>query len=107
MTLRIQLINSQHATIISAYAPTLNAEDEVKEAFYSQLNHVLSTIPRDDKIILLGDLNASVGKERDLWVGTIGKAGVGNVNANGTLLLTTCAEQNLVITNTLFCQRDG
>ena len=106
MTLRIQLVKSQHATIISAYAPTLDAEDLVKEEFYSQLDSILSTVPKDDKIILLGDFNARVGRDRELWTGTIGKEGVGKVNANGTLLLTKCAEHNLVITNTLFRQKN-
>lgn len=35
MTLRIQLVNNQHAIIISAYAPTLDAEDQIKEDFIS------------------------------------------------------------------------
>ncbi|XP_076043761.1 uncharacterized protein LOC143026864 [Oratosquilla oratoria] len=95
MTVRIQLVKSQQATIISAYAPTLDAEDLVKEEFYSQLDNILSAVPKDDKIIFLGDFNARVGRDRELWTGTIGKEGVGKVNANGTLLLTKCAEHNL------------
>ena len=65
MTLRIQLFKNQQA-IISAYAPTLDADDEVKESIYSQLDNVLSAIPKDDKI-LLGDFNARVGRDRELW----------------------------------------
>ena len=103
MTLRIQLVKNQHATIMSAYAPTLDTKDEVNENFYAQLDNVLSSIPNNDKIILLGDFNARVGKDHMLW--TIGKEGCAKVNANGTLLLTKCAEHDLVITNTLFRQK--
>ena len=106
MVLRIQLVGNQQATIISAYAPTLDAEDTVKEMFYAQLDNLLSSAPKKDKIILLGDFNARVGKDHLLWTGTIGKEGVGKVNDNGTLLLTKCAEHNLVITNTLFRQKN-
>lgn len=106
MTLRIKLVKNEHATIISAYAPTLDAEDVVKETFYSELDNILSSIPRDDKIILLGDFNARIGKDRELWSGTIGKEGVGKSNANGLLLLTKCTEHNLTITNTLFRQKN-
>ena len=106
MTLRIELVKNQYATIISAYAPTLNAEEDAKENFYAKLDDVLSSTPKDDKIILLGDFNARVGKDHRLWNETIVKEGVGKVSANGTFLLTKYAEHNLVITNTLFRQKN-
>ena len=106
MTLRIELVKNQHATIISAYASILNAEEDAKENFYAKLYDVLSSTSKDDKIILLGDFSARVGKDHRLWNETIGKERVGKVNANGTLLLTKCAEHNLVITNTLFRQKN-
>ncbi|CAI5778097.1 Hypothetical predicted protein [Podarcis lilfordi] len=52
-TLRIKLTQNQQATIISAYAPTLDANEDIKEKFYSQLDTVLSETPKEDKIILL------------------------------------------------------
>lgn len=105
MTIRLMLDNNQMATVVSAYAPTLDSEEEVKETFYTCLDETLSRIPREDKIILLGDFNARVGRDQDLWKGTIGKEGIGNINSNGVLLLSICARFNLTITNTLFCQK--
>ena len=35
MTLRIQLIENRHTTIINAYASTVAADDEEKEGFYT------------------------------------------------------------------------
>uniref|UniRef100_G1KZB9 Endonuclease/exonuclease/phosphatase domain-containing protein n=1 Tax=Anolis carolinensis TaxID=28377 RepID=G1KZB9_ANOCA len=105
-TLRINLAKKQQATIISAYAPTLDADEDLKENFYCQLDTVLLEIPKEDKIILLGDFNARVGRASDLWPGIIGKNGIRNSNSNGILLLTKCGEHNLVITNTLFCQKN-
>ena len=67
MTLRLRLSRDQFATIISAYAPTMDAEEDVKEVFYSQLDQILSNIPKYDKIILLGDFNARVGNNSALW----------------------------------------
>ncbi|KAJ4926044.1 hypothetical protein JOQ06_008228 [Pogonophryne albipinna] len=105
MTIRLMLASSQMATVISAYAPTLDAQDEVKEAFYADLDKTLSEVPKEDKLILLGDFNARVGRNHHLWRGTLGREGVGNTNSNGILLLTKCSEHNLVITNTLFRQK--
>ncbi|XP_029768036.1 tripartite motif-containing protein 5-like [Terrapene carolina triunguis] len=61
MTLHIQLVNKSFATIISACAPTLDAEEEQKESFYTDLDKILSSIPKTDKIILLEDFNSRVG----------------------------------------------
>lgn len=106
MTLRLHLGKKQHATIISAYAPTLDSDDNTKEAFYSDLEKILSATPKEDKIILMGDFNARIGRDHELWKGTIGKDGVGNINANGVLLLTKCAQHGLTVTNTIFRQKN-
>ncbi|KAK0142398.1 Craniofacial development protein 2 [Merluccius polli] len=106
MTVRLMLASSQMATVVSAYAPTLDAQQDVKEAFYADLDTILSKVPKEDKLILLGDFNARVGRNHDLWRGTLGREGVGNTNSNGLLLLTKCSEYVLVITNTLFRQKN-
>ncbi|KAJ8417438.1 hypothetical protein AAFF_G00286650 [Aldrovandia affinis] len=87
------------ATVVSAYAPTLDAQD-------ADLDNILTKVPKEDKLILLGDFNARVGRNHNLWRGTIGKEGVGNTNSNGILLLSKCSEHSLVITNTLFRQKN-
>ena len=105
MAIRLMLASSQMATVISAYAPTLDAQEDVKEAFYADLDTILSEVPKEDKLILLGDFNARVGRNQDLWRGTMGRDGVGNTIFNGLLLLTKCSEYNLAITNTIFHQK--
>uniref|UniRef100_H3AWN5 Endonuclease/exonuclease/phosphatase domain-containing protein n=1 Tax=Latimeria chalumnae TaxID=7897 RepID=H3AWN5_LATCH len=107
LTLHLQLANNLSATVISAYAPTLAAEEEQKEQFYADLDEILTIILKEDKIILLGDFNVRVGWDSNMWRGTIGKEGVGKANPNGILLLSKCVAHDLVITNTIFRQRDG
>ena len=80
--------------------------EEHKEHFYSDLDAVLTATAKEDKLILMGDFNARVGRESELWGGTIGKNGVGKANSNGILLLSKCSEHNLTITNTIFRQKD-
>ncbi|XP_069984652.1 transposon TX1 uncharacterized 149 kDa protein [Penaeus vannamei] len=106
MSWRIPLTNSRYATLISAYAPTLDAEVESKDRFYSQLHTLFQSVPHDDKIILLGDFNAGVGHNHQLWQGIMGRHGVGKCNDNGLRLLTFCSQHSLVITNTCFQLRD-
>ena len=93
---------NKHATIVSAYAPTITNPDEVKDKFYDDLDNIISATPRTDKLILLGDFNARVGTDHQTWEGVIGSEGVGKCNSNGLLLLRKCAEHDLLITNTVF-----
>ena len=101
--MRLPLSHGQkYITIVSAYAPTMTNPDETKDKFYEDLNAVITAAPHADKLIILGDFNARVGRDSVSWEGVIGKHGVGNCNSNGLLLLQTCAEHNLLITNTVF-----
>ena len=56
MTVRLPLSGNKHATIVSAYVPTMTNPDEVKDKFYDDLDNTISAIPRTDKLILLGAL---------------------------------------------------
>ncbi|XP_063598196.1 craniofacial development protein 2-like [Penaeus indicus] len=102
MTVRLPLCGKRHATLVSAYAPTMTNTDEVKEAFYEDLNATISAVPRADKLILLGDFNARVGTDYASWKGILGRNGIGKCNSNGLLLLETCSTHELLITNSIF-----
>ena len=106
ITMRLPLKKNAYATIVSVYAPTMTNSEETKKAFYSQLRNVLSKICRKDKLMLTGDFDARVGCEQDNWEGVIGKHGTGKCNSNGELLLALCSEYGLVITNTVFKQKE-
>ena len=97
---------NKHATIVSAYAPTMTNPDEVKDKFYNILNNIISATPRTDKLILLGDFNARVGTDHQTWEGVIGSEFVGKCNSNVLLLLRKCAEHDLLITNRVFTQTE-
>ena len=97
MTWRIPLAEERFATLISAYAPTLDAEHNVKEDFYRALDAILQKTPATDMLILMGDFNAREGTEHLVWSKVIGEHGVGKMNHNGLRLLSLCAEHQLVL----------
>ncbi|KAK2192722.1 hypothetical protein NP493_24g04000 [Ridgeia piscesae] len=103
MTMRLPLSKVNFTTIISMYAPTMTNPDENKEAFYNKLASVLSGIPRTDKLLLIGDINARIRRE---WPLVMGKHGIGKCNSNGELLLALCSEFELIVINTKFKQKD-
>ena len=61
MSLRLPIQDNKFATILSVYAPTLQAETGVKEAFYSDLHNLLQQVDSKDKLLILGDFNAKNG----------------------------------------------
>ena len=67
MTMRLPQSKDNFATIISVFAPTMTNPGENKEAFCNQLASVLSGIPRTDKLLLIGDFNAMLGRENGPW----------------------------------------
>ena len=106
MTMRLPLSKDNFATIISVYAPTMTNPDENKEAFYNQLASVLRGIPHTDKLLLIGDFNARIGRDNDKWPLVMGKHGIRKCNSNVELLLALCSEFELIVTNTMFKQKD-
>ncbi|KAG8190478.1 hypothetical protein JTE90_016716 [Oedothorax gibbosus] len=45
------------------HAPIEDAEEEQKNEFYEDLNNEIARVPRHDVKLVLGDLNAKIGRE--------------------------------------------
>ena len=103
MSLRLPIQDNKFATVFSLYAPSLQTETGVKEG---DLHKLLQHVDSKDKLLTLGDFNARVGRDFELWRGVLGRHGIGNCNDNGRLLLEFCSKHQLVITNTPFQQKD-
>ena len=104
ISLRVPLIADRYMTIISVYAPTLNSSDELVMSFYQALGSFIAAVPKEESLVLLGDFNARVGNEHNIWK-PLGPHGIGKSNSNGLMLLQLCSQFDLVITNTFFHQK--
>ena len=102
MSLKLPLAGKKQATLVSVYAPTMTNPDDIKDKFYEDLDSIITSTPNSDKLIILGDFNARVGRDHHSWKGVLGVHGIGNCNSNGLLLLRTCTEHELLLTNTIF-----
>ena len=51
----------RNITIIQCYSPTDTTDLALKDAFYSQLSATYRNVPKGDIIVVMGDLNASLG----------------------------------------------
>ena len=94
-------------TIIACYSPTEEAEEEEKDELYEQLEEEIRTTPRNDVLMVIGDLNARVGEDNTGRERAMGTQCFGCANNNGERLTDLCVESRLVIVGTLFMHRDS
>ena len=105
MTMRIPLTKDRNATIVSAYAPTMTNPEENKETFYSQ--EYTQKHPQYRQAPADRRLQCKDRKRNDKWPSALGKYGIVKCNSNGELLLALCTEFDLIVTNTMFKQKDA
>ncbi|BHF64942.1 hypothetical protein SprV_0200795000 [Sparganum proliferum] len=77
----------------------MSSPDAASDKFYENLHAPLATVPKVDELIVLSGLNARVCADHAAWRGVLGPHGPNGSNNNG-LLLRTCAEHRLILTNT-------
>ena len=75
---------------------------EAKHKLYEELHTLITSELKADKLVVLSDFNARIGSDNIAWDRIIRKYGIGSCNSNGLLLLQTCAEFHLSVTNTMF-----
>ena len=97
MSLRLPIQYNKFATVLSVHAPTMQAKNGVKKSFYSDLHNLLQQVDSKNKLLILGDFNARLGRDLELLKGVLGRLGISNCNDN---------RHQLVITKTLLQQKD-
>lgn len=97
---------ARNITFVQIYAPTEQAPDDVKDAFYEQLDHTMNNVRKSDMVVLMGDMNAQVGSSNGNWEAVMGTHGIGTMNDNGERFAEICGNHGLVIGGTLFRHLD-
>jgi len=95
-----------HLLVIVAYAPTENADMEVKDLFYAQLEAAVADCVKNDLVVVLGDFNAVTGTGRLQVDRVLGPWGSGSPNENSELFLSFCRGHNLSIAGSWFQRKD-
>ena len=104
MKLRVPISSGRHMSILSVYAPTLQASKDTIMSFYRALREAITSIPKQEKLLILGDFNARVWRQYEVC-NALGKYGIDNINNNGLNLLELCSEFNLALCNIFFHQK--
>ncbi|XP_022188473.1 craniofacial development protein 2-like [Nilaparvata lugens] len=89
-------------TLISAHAPMEESDEDAKDAFYDRLEQLYHEAPAHDVKIILGDMNAKVGRE-ECYRPAIGKESLHEEsNDNGTRLIDFAISNRMTIASTCF-----
>ncbi|PIK60661.1 putative amphiphysin [Apostichopus japonicus] len=89
-------------TLIQAYAPTTDYDDDRVEEFYNQLQDIIDGVDRKDVLIIQGDWIAKVGIDvwRD-WKKFCGPSCNAHTNERGLRLLEFTSYNDMVLANTI------
>ena len=96
-----------NVSIIQCYTPTNTAALVVKEKFYEQQQAVMDKVPKQDIVILMGDINAKVGRDNRGKESVMGQHGADAImNENGELLTDFCKANEMDIGASLFPHKE-
>jgi exonuclease III len=89
-------------TLISAYTPTEDKAEEIKEQIYDDLQPIVDKVPKSDLVIILGDVNVKLVKE-SAYQKITGKHTLHEeTNRNEEILCDFAAANNMIVMSTQF-----
>ena len=88
--------------IISVYVPQVGCSQQEKDQFYENLESEIRRILLHEELIIGGDLNGHVGKDRSNFERKHGGHGYGQQNPEGESILSFAQAYDLVVANTYF-----
>ena len=86
--------------VIQVYAPTADADEGILEEFYEEVNRAKKQCKSQDFTVVMGDMNAKVGRGREENI--VGPFGLGERNERGDRFVGWCIENKQMIANTWF-----
>ena len=92
--------------VVNVHAPSEEKSDEAKGSFYEELKRVFDHFPKYNMKMLLGDINAKLGRENIFKPTTVQESLHQDSNDNGVRLINFAISQNLVDKSTMFPHRN-
>jgi hypothetical protein len=93
--------------VLKMHAPTEDKDEDIKDSFYEELEEIFDQFPRYNTKILLGDLNAKVGRE-DIFKPIIGNESLHEAsNDNRVRVVNFATSNNLIVKGTTFIKTFG
>ena len=95
-------VNGSILNIVSAYAPQVNYNMEQKNDFWEDLDGLIESISKEERIVLGADLNGHMGEGNIGDEEIMGRYGAGTRNKEGSMVVDFGKRMDLAIVNTYF-----
>jgi exonuclease III len=95
-----------NTTIVNVYAATESAKEERKERFYEDMNRCCDQIPKHDKLLVLVEFNAKIGKVKANQSVARQHTIHEETSENGLILYHFAEANKLLISSTCFEHKD-
>lgn len=92
--------------VISAYAPQAGCDIEEKEAFWREMDELVESIPRSERVVIGADFNGHVGSGNVGDERVMGIHGFGERNAEGQMIVDFANRMEMAMLNTYFHKRE-
>ena len=92
--------------VVSVYTPQVGRPEKEKEKFWQMLDECIGKVSEEELLVIGGDLNGHVGKERNGFEEVMGIYGYGMRNEAGTSILEFCQGRKLRVVNTMFKKKE-
>ena len=92
--------------IISAYAPQVGCEEEVKVRFWRDMDETITSVELEERLFIGGDLNGHIGSSRENISRIHGGHGMGEMNEEGDRIIDFALAFDMAIINTFFTSRN-
>ncbi|XP_051790361.1 craniofacial development protein 2-like [Erpetoichthys calabaricus] len=92
--------------IVSAYAPQVGCAMGEKEDFWSELDEVMNSVPKGQKVVIEADFNGHVGEGNSGDEEVMGRYGVKERNEEGQRIVDFAKRMDMAVVNTYFKKRE-
>lgn len=104
--IKISILLYETINILQIYAPVEGEDEDITNKFYEELQSTIDeTRESNGKMIVMGDWNARIGKDKEKGLGVMGGYGEEILNRNGKRMIEFCIENELLIGNSYWDQR--
>jgi hypothetical protein len=91
-----------HIIVLNVHAPTADKTDDVRDSFHEEWERIFDKFTKYNMKILLGDVNAKVGRE-NIFKPTIGDENLCEIsNDNRVRIVNFATSKNLIVKSTMF-----
>ena len=92
--------------IVGAYAPQVNNSMEEKKDFWQDLDELIESVSKQERIVLGADLNGHVGEENIGNEKIMGRYGAGTRNKQGSMVADFAKRMDLAVVNIYFKKKN-